>query len=49
MRLIYFIIIISLSLHSQNEIKSIDFDEYKPGKTDNTENQFEGFKPCAER
>ena len=28
MRLIYFIIIISLSLHSQNEIKSIDFDEY---------------------
>ena len=28
MRLIYFIIIISLSLHSQNEIKSIDYDEY---------------------
>ena len=28
MRLIYFIIIISLSLNSQNEIKSIDFDEY---------------------
>ena len=28
MRLVYFIIIISLSLHSQNEIKSIDFDEY---------------------
>ena len=28
MRLIYFIIIISLSLHSQNEIKSIYFDEY---------------------
>ena len=28
MRLIYFIIIISLSLHSQNEIKSIDFDEF---------------------
>ena len=28
MRLIYFIIIISFSLHSQNEIKSIDFDEY---------------------
>lgn len=28
MRLIYFIIIFSLSLHSQNEIKSIDFDEY---------------------
>ena len=28
MRFIYFIIIISLSLHSQNEIKSIDFDEY---------------------
>ena len=28
MRLIYFIIIISLSLHSQNEIKSIDFDKY---------------------
>ena len=29
MRLIYFTIIISLSLHSQNEIKSIDFDEYQ--------------------
>ena len=28
MRLIYFIIIISLSLHSQDEIKSINFDEY---------------------
>tara|TARA_Y100000766_G_C18329701_1_gene329587 strand:- start:109 stop:489 length:381 start_codon:yes stop_codon:yes gene_type:complete len=28
MRLIYFIFIISLSLHSQDEIKSINFDEY---------------------